>query len=378
MRETGRGRLATLVAGGLITLSGLLVLAALFVLSGIYNVSANRAHLDVTTWLLDLVRRQSVSTHALSVGQPPPMGVGSARLGAAHYETGCAPCHGSPAQPQSPIGTSMLPEPPKLGESIGDWSPEQLFWIVLEGQKYTGMPHWPAPERRDEVWAMVSFLRTLPRLDAEQYERWALGQTGAGASLAGMAPAGGLDTDVIAGCSRCHGAADGSPVSALVPRLAGQSAAYLERALHEYADNIRPSGIMALAVSGLDDTQLRQLARYYSDGRGAETDLEPRDAGRIERGAALFAGGSPGDDIPPCASCHSGTPRASFPSLAGQSAAYIEQQLLLWQRGLRDLSPYGAIMSRVARRLTPVQIGDVAAYLQSLPPPATGSGEEAP
>ena len=80
----------------------------MFVLSGLYNVSASREHLDVTTWLLDLVRRQSIRTYSLDVGQPPGESPGTARLGAAHYELGCAACHGAPGRPPSALHAAML------------------------------------------------------------------------------------------------------------------------------------------------------------------------------------------------------------------------------------------------------------------------------
>ena len=59
------------------------------------------------------------------------------------------------------------------------WEPEELFYIVKHGIKFTGMPAWPAQQRDDEVWAMVAFLRTLPDLDAEEYRRLVHGEAAA-------------------------------------------------------------------------------------------------------------------------------------------------------------------------------------------------------
>ena len=41
--------------------------------------------------------------------------------------------------------------------------PNELFWIVKHGIKYTGMPAWVALDRDDEVWAVVAFLNGTPR-----------------------------------------------------------------------------------------------------------------------------------------------------------------------------------------------------------------------
>jgi hypothetical protein len=62
------------VLGGGASAVLVLVAGALFVLSGLYNVSASREHLDVTTWLLDLVRRQSIRTQPRSAVGPAGAG----------------------------------------------------------------------------------------------------------------------------------------------------------------------------------------------------------------------------------------------------------------------------------------------------------------
>src|SRR5688500_10415819 len=52
--------------------------------------------------------------------------------------------------------------------------------IVLRRQarlEITGMPAWPAQQRDDEVWAMTAFLRRLPQLDADEYQRLTRGTT---------------------------------------------------------------------------------------------------------------------------------------------------------------------------------------------------------
>ena len=53
----------------------------------------------------------------------------------------------------------MLPVPPDLGAAVPTWQPNELFWIVKNGLKYTGMPGWAAQGRDDEVWAVVAFLQ---------------------------------------------------------------------------------------------------------------------------------------------------------------------------------------------------------------------------
>lgn len=357
------------VYAGLVLTGTAIAGAAVFVTSGIYNVSAAREHLDVTTLVLEASRRASVRTYSLGIDAPPLDEPGMVRLGAAYFEHGCAPCHGAPGRPSSPISRAMLPEAPALGEAIDDWSTEELFWIVHNGQKYTGMPAWLAYEREDEVWPLVAFMETLPGLNELEYRELAAGLG------TGRAPEPFLETptgEELAICIGCHGTASGEPVNPRVPRLGGQSAAYLERALREFAAGLRESGMMTLFAENLSEAQISALARYYAAGAPAGEPPPPatggEEAGDPEAGAEIFAMGIPEADVPACVVCHVVSPNPQYPRLDGQSARYVRQQLENWREGLRDTSDYGVIMATVGERLTPAQRADVAAYIESLPP----------
>lgn len=321
--------------------------------SGLYNVAASRDHWVVTRTFLEFGLRNSIETQSLGIRAPPLDGADLVRLGAGHFAIGCASCHGSPADAAVPIFRRMLPTPPPLQDSVRRWSDAELFWIVQNGLKYTGMPAWIAPRRDDEIWAVVAYLRRLPDLSADEYRRLA------NLDLAAA------DTDVPAVCVRCHGDAAAAPVSRLVPKLAGLSPAYIEFALRSYRAGTRASGIMQAAAGPLDDGAIRRIAAYYAalprtrgtDGGQAATEL----------GRRIAEDGLPTEGIPACLACHSGPRREIFPRLSGQHAPYIVNQLELWRKGLRrDIAP-GQIMAPIARRLTPEQMHSVAAYLESLP-----------
>ncbi len=64
-------------------------------------------------------------------------------------------------------------------------------------------------------------------------------------------------------CIGCHGA-DGNSVVPNFPKLAGQHAAYLEKALKDYRDGFRRDESMAAFARGLTDEEIRELAGYYS------------------------------------------------------------------------------------------------------------------
>ncbi len=343
--------------------AGVIVVGAVVIWSGVYNVAASRDHLQITTWLLEVIRERSIAVRSYPVRAPALNDEGMVRLGAGHFEGGCAPCHSRPGEEINAIVSGMLPPPPDL-RAVGEHrSPEEIFWIVKHGMKYTGMPAWPSLRRDDEIWAVTAFLARLPAATDDYGElsgltRGALDNT-PGELASGRA---------LTQCGRCHENERNGTNGDRVPRLAGQNEAYLLRSLWEFAEQIRPSGAMEPVAGLLDDGERRKLASYYSALRPAakETSAAP-DAEQIWRGQSIARRGIPQQQVPACMSCHAGRQSPEFPLIAGQHADYIKTQLHLWQQGGRRGSAYGRIMAVVAEALEPAQIEDVAAYLAAQP-----------
>lgn len=323
--------------------------------SGLYSVAASRGHWAITTWLLHFTLRNSVETHSLGIRPPALDDPGLIRLGAGHFATGCAVCHGAPDTPSSVAFHHMLPKPPDLTHAADQWQAEELFWIVKNGFKFTGMPAWPAQGRDDEVWAMVAFLQALPELTPEQY-----------GVLTGAEHAPD-STPLLAGCAACHGDGNEYPASALVPVLHGTQQIYLERALREYRSGLRQSGVMQHAASTLGDADIAMLARHYAT-LPRRPPVPPASADRLARGREIAERGLPEAGLPACLSCHERRGSLLFPRLSGQHARYIAGQLALWRDGLRRRSAPGQIMAVIAARLPAEAAEDVAAYFESRDP----------
>jgi cytochrome c553 len=71
-----------------------------------------------------------------------------------------------------------------------------------------------------------------------------------------------------AACEACHGAGGNKPISSETPRLAAQEYDYLVQALTQYRKGSRQNPIMGAMAKPLDDAQIRELSRYFSDQRG--------------------------------------------------------------------------------------------------------------
>ncbi len=77
-------------------------------------------------------------------------------------------------------------------------------------------------------------------------------------------------------CAGCHGA-DGNSTDPQFPRLAGQHVNYLERALLDYRGGARKNPIMAGFAGGLTDTDIANLAAYFSSQSGVVTPIQARE-----------------------------------------------------------------------------------------------------
>jgi len=342
--------------GALALLAG--AAAGLFFFLGGYNVAASAGHWAVVKWLVPIVRDQSIARRA--PGTAPALDdAARIRLGAGHFASECAVCHGIPGQPLPANAAAMTPPPPHVSTLAEDRTPEELFWIVRHGIKMTGMPAWLAPAREDEVWSVVAFLQQTGGMTREDYRRLAYGPDW---------PA--SDDSVLATCARCHGLDGHGRDMRALPILAGQKPGYLANALRAFRSGERHSGIMQAVATALRNGDIRRLARHYGEARRNPLPPPPTSE-MLERGRALARDGSAGRKIPACSACHGPWPEKRnpfFPDLRGQPADYIRTQLHLFKAGERGGSEYRELMRPVARVLTDEDIEAVAAYYASLSP----------
>ncbi len=364
--------LAALFAGGV-------VLGGIVFASGIVSIKASSGHWPVTEWFMHTGLERSVALHSIGI-KPPPLDDSDLIIkGAAHFEIGCRPCHGSPGLPQPRIASQMTPHSPNLGALIPNWEPNELFYIVKHGVKFTGMPAWPALHRDDEVWAVVAFLQKLPQLNEAEYRRLAQGDPRPTAPMEQLEGTEQTPSAVLQTCARCHGREGVARGSGAFPHLAGQRAEYLANAMNAYAAAQRHSGLMQPVALGLDQEKIRALADYYSrQSLPPPPAPSPADAAAIARGQAIAEHGIPAQKVASCIDCHGPGGRrqkAAYPRLAGQPADYLFLQLELFKKGHRGGSAYAHLMQAVAPRLTEAQMRDVALYFSSLSSPAeTGAG----
>lgn len=86
-----------------------------------------------------------------------------------HFEEECAVCHGPAGRGDGLLGPLVFPPAPDLtGARTQSLSDAELYHIISEGIRFTAMPGMGGRDSQDEIWQLVSLVRQLPSLSAEQ------------------------------------------------------------------------------------------------------------------------------------------------------------------------------------------------------------------
>ena len=93
----------------------------------------------------------------------PPVSADGATEGKTRYGVECAACHGMDGRGLTDNGRWMYPRAANLtSAAVQENSDRELFWIVKNGIRLSGMPAFGRVESDERIWRIVQYLRTLP------------------------------------------------------------------------------------------------------------------------------------------------------------------------------------------------------------------------
>ena len=102
-------------------------------------------------------------------GKAAPTDRTSLERGRQVYRANCLVCHGVPGGEQSTIAAGLNPPVPDLAEPETQARTDgELYFLVSGGVRLTGMPGFSRSLPEETRWAVVGFLRTLPKLGEEE------------------------------------------------------------------------------------------------------------------------------------------------------------------------------------------------------------------
>jgi len=95
---------------------------------------------------------------------PTPLNIAEARD---HFADHCALCHANTGNGKTDINAGLYPPAPDLREhETQQLSDGELFYIIKNGIRFTGMPGWGGED--EENWKLVLFIRHLPQLTSQE------------------------------------------------------------------------------------------------------------------------------------------------------------------------------------------------------------------
>jgi len=143
------------------------VAAGVAVRCGADGFSARAKPSAMEAYLARHVRRLAMpygARRARNPVQASPEVLARARL---HFADHCAQCHANDGSGETQMGRSMYPPAPDMRQGwTQSLSDGELYYIIRNGIRFTGMPAWGGENSTEDgqTWELVHFLRRLSEM----------------------------------------------------------------------------------------------------------------------------------------------------------------------------------------------------------------------
>ncbi len=137
------------------------------------GLSARARPAALETRIARSVRRFAVPPDIREQRNPIPVSTDVITAGRAHFADHCATCHANDGSGNTDMGQNMFPKAPDMRQSATQSLTDgELFWIIENGIRFTGMPGWStgSTEGEEASWHLVPFIRRLPDLTETEVE----------------------------------------------------------------------------------------------------------------------------------------------------------------------------------------------------------------
>lgn len=137
------------------------------------GVSAKPAPGRIETFAAHTVRNLAIGWHSPHQENPVPKTTEAIAEGRAHFADHCATCHANDGSGNTEMGRGLYPRAPDMRlAATQNLTDDELFYIIENGVRLTGMPAWGTgtKEGEDESWRLVLFIRHLPQITPEEIQ----------------------------------------------------------------------------------------------------------------------------------------------------------------------------------------------------------------
>lgn len=89
-----------------------------------------------------------------------------------HFVEHCGLCHGIDGRGDTLIGKNLYPQVPDMSAAdTQQLSDGEIYYIISNGIRLTGMPAWRFEDKPEAIWDLVSLIRRLPKLSPDELKR---------------------------------------------------------------------------------------------------------------------------------------------------------------------------------------------------------------
>jgi cytochrome c553 len=151
-------KFVTVGVGVLVPLAAIIATAtSLFMLSALPE--PGRTETFVATRAKHFLVRRKAFHQPLPSKRPAP------RKARDSFGTECGACHGNSGHSPTDAGRWMYPRAADLtSRDAQSYSDQELFWIIKNGIRLSGMPAFGKVESDDHIWDLVFYVRALPKV----------------------------------------------------------------------------------------------------------------------------------------------------------------------------------------------------------------------
>ncbi|WP_353063353.1 cytochrome P460 family protein [Tunturibacter psychrotolerans] len=129
--------------------------------------SAGKQPSQGETSLADAAKDVAIPLEAGKMNNPLPETGEVVSQGQEVFLGSCAQCHGADARGDSDLGRNMTPPAMDLTSAhVQHWSDAELFWIIQNGVRLTGMPAWKSSISDNDTWKLARYIHSLPHAGA--------------------------------------------------------------------------------------------------------------------------------------------------------------------------------------------------------------------
>jgi len=155
---------------GAVALLVIQVLAGFTFLMRASGLSANETPGGIERWIARRARDVALPAGAEARANPIAKTDDVLSEARAHWADHCASCHANDGSGDTVMGKHMYPPAPDMRKpDTQNLTDGELFYIIQNGIRLTGMPAWGGDEHgAEDSWKLVHFIRHLPDVTIEE------------------------------------------------------------------------------------------------------------------------------------------------------------------------------------------------------------------